>query len=486
MFDKSIYSILRQGLTGREHIRVAVIGAKGSGKTVFLTSLTNHLRNHDPELLNLDGWSVVYIENDAGGNDGIPSFQYAKAREQLGRGEWPDNTRSLSVVRLKLRLEKKGGRRVAHRTVVLELLDIPGERVADLSMFGRSFREWCEWMEARFCGVEGNCTHYSEYVGRIEAENDGAAILSAYKDCVSKQYEDGLLTITPSVLKLGADGEFRTGENAGDYRANIASACIGVDDGSQFAPLPRTYLDADSAERRAVVNAFQKAYGKYRSRIVDPIGKWLSHVNKAVFLVDVLSLLREGPKEYNAEQNFAEQALKIFRRPCSDSPILKGVQRLMGAFVRTRADGVYVVATKSDTVVGEQNRSRMKNLAYAMMKPALSGLGLPSGQWDVLSCASVLTAEEYLREKALEARVEVGKAENGKDERTGKPILVPIVEKKQYSVSDVPMEWPDDDAWQRGGENYDFRPTFPKFDKKSDRPPRQLGLDYLARLLLSL
>ena len=141
MLDKSIYSLVTQGLTGREHIRVAVIGTKGSGKTVFLTALTNHLRNHDKKRLDLKGWSVTNLECDGGNTGGMPSFQYAKAREQLSRGEWPDNTRSLSVVRLKLRLEKTVGKKTKRRTVILELLDLPGEWVADLSMVGRSFRE---------------------------------------------------------------------------------------------------------------------------------------------------------------------------------------------------------------------------------------------------------------------------------------------------------------------------------------------------------
>ena len=263
MLDRSFYSIVRQGLTGREHIRVAVIGAKESGKTVFLTALTNHLRNHDPELLKLNGWSVTNLEYDSGKTGDVPSFQYAKAREQLSHGEWPDNTRSLSAVRLKLRLEKKIEKKTKRRTVILELLDLPGERVADLSMAGRSFREWCEWMEDRFCGIDGFSQHYADYASGIEAENDREAILSAYKDCVSKQYADGLLTITPSVLKLDMTGEFKVGERVSDYRTNIGSTCIGIDQDNQFAPLPRAYLDSDTAEHRAIVKAFKKAYADH-------------------------------------------------------------------------------------------------------------------------------------------------------------------------------------------------------------------------------
>lgn len=473
MLDKSIYSIIKQGLTGREHIRVAVIGAKGSGKTVFLTALTNHLRNHDEKRLDLKGWSVTNLECDGGNTGDIPTFQYAKAREQLSRGEWPDNTKSLSVVRLKLRLEKKE-KKTKRRTVILELLDFPGERVADLSMVGRSYREWCEWMEDRFGGVEGNSSDYSEYVQRIIKLEDNRAILSAYKDCVSKQFKKWILTITPSVLKLDINGEFKyeEGEPLDDYRRKIDSTYIGIDENNQFAPLPRAYFNDNSLGHRALVKAFKMAYGKYRSRIVNPISEWLAHVNKAVYLVDVLSLLRIGPEMYNAEQNFASQALRMFRRSYSDSPLLKGVQRFMGAFVRTRANGVYVVATKADMVVGDKNRSRMKELANTMLKPALSDLDLPANQREVLSCASVKTSECHEKDKALTARVM---------DDDGKCII-----ETTYEVHDVPMDWPDEGEWNSCREDYDFRPTFPRFDKKLDRPPSQLGLDSLVMRLLSL
>ena len=35
-------------------IRVAVLGSKGSGKTVFLTSLANHLLNRGPAMANCE------------------------------------------------------------------------------------------------------------------------------------------------------------------------------------------------------------------------------------------------------------------------------------------------------------------------------------------------------------------------------------------------------------------------------------------------
>jgi hypothetical protein len=107
-----------------------------------------------------------------------------------------------------------------------------------------------------------------------------------------------------------------------------------------------------------------------------------------------------------------------------------------------------------------------------MLKPALSDLGLPANQMEVLSCASVKTSENHDKQKALTARV---KDDDGK-----------CVVETTYEVHDVPMDWPEEDEWNSYRNDYDFRPTFPKFDKKLDRPPSQLGLESLVTRLLSL
>ena len=88
----------------------------------------------------------------------------------------------------------------------------------------------------------------------------------------------------------------------------------------------------------------------------------------------------------------------------------------------------------------------------------------------------MLTTDEFEKEKVLRARIEVGRDESDKA----------IVEETDYEVNDVPLDWPYDSDWKRGDEKYDFRPTFPKFDKKADRPPKQLGLNTLIAELLAL
>lgn len=478
MFDRSFGRVIRNLVTGCTTVRVAVIGAKECGKTVFLTALANHLQhpvqsaNPQDGGLDLHGWSILPAEDEDEPHPTIPAFEYGAARDRLCHGEWPDNTRGVSLLRRRFRLEDRKGRR---RTVLLEMLDLPGERVADLSMKGRDFREWSAWMERRFGGETGVSRHYLDYLRSIESTDDVGTVLSRYKDCVSSQYADGIMTITPSVLKLGADGVFRGGVPAADFRRNIEPCPVGVDADSQFAPLPGAFFEEEA--HRGLVRRFAAAYERYRAKVVEPIAKWVSDANKVIYLVDVLSLLRRGPEAYNSEREFAVQALRLFRRTSHDFILADFFLDFLGAFVRTRADGVYVVATKSDTVVGDVNRNHMKNLAETMMGNTLAKLNFPRGQVEVLTCASVLTSDEFGDEKALSARVE-----SAAQDAEGRPV----VEEKKYRVSDVPMDWPDGDKWLACAAEFDFRPTFPRFDRRTDKPPRHLGLDALVRRLLSL
>ena len=465
MFSKSIYRSLWEVVSGEERIRVAVLGSKGSGKTVFLTSLANHLLNHDPLRCPLNGWSVVPsgIGDDAiAGSADMPSYPYADARKSLANGEWPRKTKDWSVLRLALKL-RKGRRR---RDVLLEVLDLPGERVADFAMVGRSFREWCEWMERSFGGVSGFSAHYGDYRRAAESVADRDALFSAYRDFLAREYVACSLALTPSLVKLGRDAASRSGATAEEFRAAIADVPLGLDSERQFVPLPAACF-APGHVCAGWISSFARAYAAYRSAVVNPIDEWLRDANHLLYFVDVLGLLQRGPDVYNAEKSFGSQALKMFARSDSSNPLVRGLQHLLGVFIRTHIDGATVVATKADLVLSEENRSRMRGLAYRMFANALDNLGLDARRVEVLSCAAVRTTDEYEREKALGARLD----------SASEAVTT-------YQAADVPEDWPDGSAWGIASARFGYQPTFPRFDRREDRAPPQLGLqDILVRML---
>ena len=465
MSNKSIYRTIWETISGEERIRVAVLGSKGSGKTVFLTSLANHLLNHDPARCPLNGWTVTPAESDlAAGvaSDGIPLYPYADARKCLAEGRWPRKTKDWSVLRLALRL-RNGKRR---RDVRLEVLDLPGERVADFPMLGRSYREWCEWMGHAFGGVFGSSDPYKAYCAAAASATELPELFAAYRRFLADEYAACSLSLTPSTVKLGQDAVSRTGGSAAEFLANIADVPIGLDAERQFVPLPPDCFKPD-APCRQWLKPFERSYNAYRRAVVSPIGDWLQDVNQLFYFVDVLGLLQRGPDVYNAEKAFGAQALHMFARPDSANSLVRGLQWLLDTFLRTHVDGATIVATKADLVLSEENRSRLKNLARRMFGAALLNLGLDERHLDVLSCAAVRTTDEYLREKVLGARLD-----GASDAVT------------TYRAADVPDDWPDSATWGIGDARFDFQPTFPRFDRREDCAPPHLGLqDILVRML---
>ena len=241
---------------------------------------------------------------------------------------------------------------------------------------------------------------------------------------------------------------------------------IGLDAERQFVPLPPACFKGN-APCKKWLKPFERSYNAYRSAVVAPIGDWLEDVNQLFYFVDILGLLQRGPDVYNAEKAFGAQALHMFAQPDSPNSLVRVLRWFLGTFLRTHIDGAAIVATKADLVLSEENRSRLKNLARQMFGAALQNLGLDDRHAEVISCAAVRTTDEYLREKALGARLD----------GTSDAVTT-------HQAADVPDEWPDSAAGGIGDARFGFQPTFPRFDKREDCPPPHLGLqDILVRML---
>src|SRR5262245_3744544 len=79
--------------------RIGILGPGWSGKTIFLTSLINHLACHDPRSFHLGGGrasSEVRKFRKLMPSKDWPEFEYEKFRERLVHRRWPKKTRDSS------------------------------------------------------------------------------------------------------------------------------------------------------------------------------------------------------------------------------------------------------------------------------------------------------------------------------------------------------------------------------------------------------
>ena len=126
-----------------DKLRIAVTGLSGSGKTVFLTSLINHLLEGNEESLTVfKDEGAGFSAKKARPKSGTSRFPYSTYLEAY-RGKdprWPKHTSDISEFHIHLRL-RRGKKR---RKLRLELVDYPGERLLDLPLLDKSYEDWSD------------------------------------------------------------------------------------------------------------------------------------------------------------------------------------------------------------------------------------------------------------------------------------------------------------------------------------------------------
>lgn len=446
MSNKSLVRGLYEVFTGKR-IRVAIIGSRRSGKTVFLTSLCSHLYYPDNK------FSSDWLVRAEKRYDGERSFRYDQARDYLAHGQWPKPTTDWSFLRIPITLTNGKEKKLFD----LEFLDVPGERVADFPMIGNDYAEWCKWFDFQF-GAK-----FKDYAKRLFSCKSKEDALQTYRDFLANEFADHALSLTPSVVLLDENGQ-DLGENG--RPKTVKEAILGVDAEHQFIPLPPSFLnplkDFDEDERKKWVKEFSVNYSHYKKRIVAPLAQRIRGTNVLLYLVDVIGLLQRGADAYSSELKFGEAALEKFVRKERRNPVVRVLKRTWDFFLDTKADRFGLIATQSDRVGQIKNRENLKVLLREMFKQQLGLFPLH----EVISCASVVSANGNEGDECkVRFFCEPPKSENDKPD--------------WYEISKVPNAWPKSSEWKPGDGKYNFPKTFPSFDLKVDVPPKQLGLDYI-------
>lgn len=456
-------------------VRVVVLGSRGSGKTVFLTALASNLINHRMDNgFRLKGWEAN-LENGylKTRRDDLPEFPYWEYRKEFARGNWPRKTGTkigneekcndpMSVLRLPIDFRKQD----KSKFVLLEFLDLPGERIADLTMVKRTYQAWCEWMRNQFVGQSEDEGDYASYLENARSCKTKPDLFAAYKEYLLKSYKKLSNWVTPSVVKLTRDGR------STNFLDEIQNRPLGLDENSQFVPIPSEWFD-ESSDRKAWVKEFTKAYNSYKEVLVAPISNWLKDVDQLVYLVDVVNILASGPEAHSVEQKFGADVLSLFAE--KKSHMLGGsIKDYLAKLFMHRLSNVFLVATKSD-VAQSDDRDNLRKLAKALLGKELRSVKKDITDCNFMSCASVETVKLTKDKKGhefLKARV---RTDSGQ------------IETISYPLVRIPKEWPSIDEWEEALKEgkYAHYDTFPFFDKRSNVAPPHKGLDSLLTEVLS-
>ncbi|MBC7834647.1 MAG: YcjX family protein [Phycisphaerales bacterium] len=441
----------------RRPVRLGIVGLSQSGKTAFTTALINHLRRHDPRRLPL-GNGTVTLDWVARlpTQGGLPEFPYERCRDMLGlKREWPRKTVATSEYRCLLHRSDWPS-----RSLDLDLLDFPGERLADLSMAGRSFRQWSESVLALLRTVPEYHAHADEYLALVGSAAPPDEILAAYRRLLSRFVGAYLPVITPSSFLVTPTGDYVDMDrfNAEGAPYLEAHRLIGLDAATQFAPLP------ESAGELA--SEFDRHYRGYRAQVVDPLARWLSSCTELAILIDVAQLLSGGSGYINGVKrnlSFLLSHLALGQRPWHalagnlaqflslERIRLRGVRRI--AFIATKADRIH-----------RDDHAKLEHLLRDLIPDAVKDAAFHAGlRFETFVCAAVssTTSLEY---PMLQARLPGHEGES------------------VFPTSSVPSEWPESLPPLR----YRFPRVLPSAPEHRDTPPRHIGLDRAINFLLGM
>ncbi len=443
--------------------RVGVVGLYRSGKTVFLTSLINHLQNHNPRQFRLGRGDVKLIFAGQREPSRFAPFPYLQYRNELVNArQWPTKTRGIS--------EYTFGYYRSDWHVTrgeMTLVDFPGERLADLMMAKASYDQWSDLLITIFRNHDEYRALAEPYLGAFDAGVPAeSAVIEGYRQLLLRLFLGFRPIVSPSAFLLSPQGHW-----LGDVpEAQYLDRCFsGLDAARQFAPMPAAARQQQPDLRKA----FAQRYDEYRREIALPLARWMRGCDALTVLLDVTTLLAAGEGMYQGNRELLSHLIqqlspgKGYFGLSADvlSTVLSPVHGPLSALLDLNwheIDRVAFVATKADKV-HESDRPRLADLVREMTEGLIAAHQARAVSLEVgyFACAAVKSTRS-VSEGKLQAFVGAG----------AEPSL--------FAPSRVPEQWPP--TWQHG--QFLFPNVEPWIPPRRDAAPDHIELDRVADFLM--
>lgn len=311
-------------------IRLGVTGLARSGKTVFITALVANLldRGRMPGLLAASEGRIEAAFLQPQPDDTVPRFDYeAHLAALTGQNpHWPDSTRTISQLRLSLRVRPNGllAGLQGPRTIHLDIVDYPGEWLLDLGLLERSYEAWsAETLDRiknrvsaqEFIRLVGDINAMDEH--RESLAQDLAAQFAAYLQAARKE---GFSDCTPGRFLLPGD---------------LAGSPV-----LTFAPLPVT----GAAKRGSLHREMARRFEAYKREVVQPFFRdHFARIDRQVVLVDALGAIHQGPQAVEDLRAAMGETLSAFRPGKNGflTNLLSGKRVEKILFAATKADHLH-------------------------------------------------------------------------------------------------------------------------------------------------
>ncbi len=371
-------------------VRLGVTGLSRAGKTVFITSLVSNLleRSRMPQLRAEAEGRIrsVYLQPQP--DHTIPRFGYEDHMAALTGPEphWPESTRSISTLRLSLKVTPAGFLTglTGVRTVHLDIVDYPGEWLLDLPLMGQSFEEWSQ-AATDLARAPARIAHSGEFLALMEASAPAGGLDEATARALSQAFTDYLAAARRAGLSSVAPGRFLM---PGDLEGSPALS---------FSPLPRP----QRTPANSLWRAFDKRFEAYKRVVVGPFFRnHFSRLDRQVVLIDALGAIHDGPQAVEDLRVAMAEILGCFR---------PGQNSWLAPILGRRIDRILFAATKADYLHHSQH-GRLSAITEALVEDARARARFRGAETRALSVASLrATVEQTLTRDGREIDVVRGR-----------------------------------------------------------------------------
>ena len=455
--------------TADRHIRLAVTGLSGAGKTAFITGLIHQLlacsnvQSHS----NLPLWHVSRekrlfgIERVQQPDFSIPSFDYKGAMSSLTSSapNWPQSTRNISELRLAIHFQPKSGVRgklFERSTLMVDIVDYPGEWLLDLPLLKMSFVEWCLAQQQRLKILQQS-NEYKDFEDKLRnLSMINKADLSVIEE-LARQYQ----TILNDMV-----------HQHGFYLAQPGRMLLPGDlEGSPLLTwFPLLHVpagDLEKLDKRPIDDSYfqvlKQRYYAYVTEVVKPFyQQYFRHFDRQVVLVDSLTALNKGQAQFADMTHALTEVLESFQF---------GQSNWLNRLFSPKIDKLLFVASKCDQVT----RDQQSNLLHLLNDMLLSSQQLAT----IKGChveTMAISAIKATKHGMVEHHGDKIEVVQGRVKAKDKPVTV--------FPGEVPKKLPKVEFWQQQG--FHFKRFLPPISLVNEAKPKleHIRLDHLIQFLI--
>ncbi len=311
-------------------IRLGVTGLARSGKTVFITSLVANLldRGRMPGLLAASEGRIEAAFLQPQPDDTVPRFDYESHLAALTgpTPHWPESTRTISELRLSLRVRPKGllAGFQGPRTIHLDIVDYPGEWLLDLALMDRTYDQWAR-----------------ETLARIDARETAQAFMTAVRAVDPEApHDEGLARDLAEGFAAYLQGARRAGFSDCTPGRFLLPGELAGSPVLTFAPVPTT----GASKRGSLHREMARRFDAYKKQVVQPFFRdHFARIDRQIVLVDALGAIHQGPRAVEDLRSAMAEILSAFR-PGTNwflSSLLRGKRVEKILFAATKADHLH-------------------------------------------------------------------------------------------------------------------------------------------------